>query len=361
MASRERAAPGQAKAAPRNSSPAPRPAKAVAQAPPADVSTATAETGKVKVSSIARLSGPASMVSYVLASLVMTSLTKYAASAWRFPGSSLLLLVECWATVAALALMPHKEAYKPFSPAILRHLPLVTLSKALNMYLSFVAMKRTSLPVYNTLKRLQPVYAMVQDWLIRGTVPVRGELLGVVLISISTLVAGTGDLEFDLPGYALALVAAGFQSLYLVLARRAQDEVPGLSSTDLLFYTAFYNSALFLPLSAMEFGDVQSFLSGPGELLRLAQFLIPYVLCGAFLNFATFWCTSANSPLGTAVAGNAKGVLSTLVGVVWFSARLTTVGWAGVVGSMFGGLVYSLAQATKPKSKKPDEQLGKNK
>ena len=41
---------------------------------------------------------------YVLSSLAMTSLTKYAASAWQFPGSSLLLLIECWATVAALAI-----------------------------------------------------------------------------------------------------------------------------------------------------------------------------------------------------------------------------------------------------------------
>eukprot|EP00930_Biecheleria_cincta_P030093 TRINITY_DN20885_c0_g1_i1.p1 TRINITY_DN20885_c0_g1~~TRINITY_DN20885_c0_g1_i1.p1 ORF type:complete len:377 (-),score=54.16 TRINITY_DN20885_c0_g1_i1:77-1207(-) len=361
MASREGIAPGPAKQAPRNSSPAPRPAKAAAQTPPVDVNTSTPEVGKAHAkASFTSLSGPASAVCYVLASLVMTSMTKHAASAWRFPGSSVLLLIECLATVAALAVMPHKEAYRPFSGPILRHLPLVTLSKALNMYLSFVAMKRTSLPVYNALKRLQPVYAMVQDWLIRGNVPVGGEMLGVVLISVGTLVASIGDLEFDLQGYALALIAAGCQSLYLVLARRAQDEVPGLSSMDLLFYTAFFNSALFLPLSAMELDDVRSFLSGPGELMRLAQFLLPYVILGAFLNYATFWCTSANSPLATAVAGNAKGVLSTLVGVVWFSARLTTVGWAGVVGSMLGGFVYSVAQATKPKPKKPDDKAGKN-
>ena len=43
-----------------------------------------------------------SVALYVLSSLAMTSLTKYAASAWQFPGSSLLLLIECLATVAAL-------------------------------------------------------------------------------------------------------------------------------------------------------------------------------------------------------------------------------------------------------------------
>eukprot|EP00931_Biecheleriopsis_adriatica_P060027 TRINITY_DN36021_c0_g1_i2.p1 TRINITY_DN36021_c0_g1~~TRINITY_DN36021_c0_g1_i2.p1 ORF type:complete len:247 (-),score=49.09 TRINITY_DN36021_c0_g1_i2:53-793(-) len=215
---------------------------------------------------------------------------------------------------------------------------------ALNMYLSFVAMKRTSLPVYNVLKRLQPVYAMVQDWLIRRTVPTRGELLGVFLVSVGTVVTGVGDLDFDLVGYALALVAAGCQSLYLVLARHAQDNVPGLTSVDLLFYTAFYNTVLFVPLSALEVDEVWIFLSAPGEIWNLFVFMLPYVMLGALLNYATFWCTAANSPLATAVAGSAKGVLSTVVGMVAFGAHLTALGWTGLLGSTFGGLVYSLAQ-----------------
>lgn len=292
----------------------------------------------------ASMEQPASAAAYVASSLAMTSLTKYAASAWRFPGSSLLLLIECWATVLALA---HK-GFK-FTGPVLRHLPLVTLTKAVNMYLSFLAMKRTSLPVYNVLKRLQPVYAMIQDRLVRQSSPSQGEFAGVVLISLGTIITGLGDLDFDLGGYGLALLAAACQSLYLVLARHAQDKA-ALSSMDLVFYTACYNSVLFIPLTLLELSEVRLFLQKEGEISNFLKFLLPYVTLGAVLNYTTFWCTSVNNPLTTAVAGTLKGLLSSALGLI-LGARLTPVGWLGLIASTLGGLVYSSAHA-KLKAKK---------
>merc|ERR1740117_2398491 len=116
-------------------------------------------------------------------SFTMTSLTKYAASVWKFPGSSFMLLIECIATSMSLVVVAKPGQYKPFSGPVLRHLPLVTLAKAANMYLSFIAMTRVSLPVYNVLKRLQPIYALFQDQLIRGTKATGWEKVGVALIS----------------------------------------------------------------------------------------------------------------------------------------------------------------------------------
>ena len=296
------------------------------------------------VSSLERF---ASATSYVATSLAMTSLTKYAASAWRFPGSSLLLLIECWATVVALG---SRGPYRPLSWPILRHMPLVTVTKAVNMYLSFLAMKRTSLPVYNVLKRLQPVYAMIQDGLIRGSRPSATEFWGVVLISLGTIVTGFGDLDFDLGGYGLALLAAACQSLYLVLARLAQDKGE-LSSMDLVFYTAFYNSVLFVPLTLLELSEVLIFLQKPGEKYNFLQFLLPYVILGALLNYTTFWCTAVNNPLSMAVAGTLKGVLSSVFGILMFGVRLTSVGWFGLITSTIGGFIYSMAHASRSKSR----------
>eukprot|EP00438_Fugacium_kawagutii_P000454 Skav229753 [mRNA] locus=scaffold1796:75049:75936:- [translate_table: standard] len=287
-----------------------------------------------------------SAAAYVASSLAMTSLTKYAASAWRFPGSSLLLLIECWATVGVLA--GTQGPYQPFSGEIWRHMLSVTVTKAFNMYLSFLAMKRTSLPVYNVLKRLQPVYALVQDAVIRGSRPNRGEAWGVLFISLGTVITGYGDLDFDVSGYGMALLAAACQSLYLVLARHAQDQ-GSLSSMDLVYYTAFYNSVLFVPPTLLELTEVMMFLEKPGEIPHFFQFLIPYVILGAVLNYATFWCTAVNNPLSTAVAGTLKGVLSSVAGMIMFGVRLTVVGWMGLVISTVGGFVYSVAHSKKPK------------
>ena len=210
-------------------------------------------------------------------------------------------------------------------------------------------MKRTSLPVYNVLKRLQPVYAMIQDGLIRGSHPTASEFKGVVLISVGTIVTGLGDLDFDLGGYGLALLAAACQSLYLVLARLAQDKGK-LSSMDLVFYTAFYNSVLFVPLTLLELSEVLIFLQKPGEKYHFLQFLIPYVILGALLNYTTFWCTAVNNPLSTAVAGTLKGVLSSVFGILIFGVRLTPVGWLGLTTSTVGGFIYSMAHASRSKS-----------
>merc|ERR1711933_184170 len=104
-------------------------------------------------------------------------------------------------------------------------------------------------------------------------------------------------------------------------------------------------------LTATEASEIGAFMSKPGEAGRMLFFLVPYVLNGALLNFTTFWCNSANSPLATAIAGSLKGVLSTVVGLLFFESNMTSVGWLGLIGSTLGGLVYSLAQVTK-KSKK---------
>ena len=42
------------------------------------------------------------------------------------------------------------------------------------------------------------------------------------------------------------------------------------------------------------------------------------------LNYVTFWATSLNNPTSVGVAGNVKGVLSTITGLI-MGAKLTTV------------------------------------
>jgi len=285
---------------------------------------------------------------YVLSSLTMTAATKYAASVWRFPGSSTLLNIECIVTAVGMYALASPNRYTPLSWPILSTLPLVTLAKAFNMSLSFIAMRRVSLPVYNVLKRLQPVYAMLLDKVVRGTSTTPMEKMAVLLLSLGSIITGIGDLDFDLMGYLIAIAAAGGQSLYLVLARRASDVVSGgLSHVDLLFYTALYNIGIFCPLAVLEGSEVVTFLGRPGECARLLYFLVPYIAVGALLNYTTYWCTAVNSPLATAVAGSLKGVLSTVGGVIFFGSGLSVLGWSGFALSTLGGYVYSEAQSQK--------------
>ncbi|KAF4748462.1 hypothetical protein FOZ63_003353 [Perkinsus olseni] len=117
----------------------------------------------------------------------------------------------------------------------------VTILKAGNMQLSFIAMKFTSLPIYNVLKRLTPLCALLTDWALRGQKPrTRGVVVAVGLLTFGSISAGLGDLDFDPWGYAAALTATLCQSGYLVMAARARDSLEKaalMDTTTLLYYT----------------------------------------------------------------------------------------------------------------------------
>lgn len=287
------------------------------------------------------LEGPVSVVVYVLSSLVMTTFNKHAVSVWKFPGGNSLLLAECVCTAVALfAVSPGR--YEPFSGQILRYLPLCTAAKAANMSLSFLAMRYTSIPVYNVLKRLNPVFALLTDRMIRGKSAGLHKTAGILCIAAGAIVTGTGDLDFDLLGYAVGILAAISQACYLVLAKNSTDNNPQLTQLDLLFYTAFFNSFIFVVLSVPEFQAVSSFFAENQASGQMWTVFPGYVVLGATLNYSTFWCTTVNSPVTTGVSGNLKGILSTCVGLLLYGVRMTPIGWVGLVLNTVGGFIYSM-------------------
>jgi drug/metabolite transporter (DMT)-like permease len=283
-----------------------------------------------------------SLAAYVLASFVMTSVNK-AVAVMKFPGPNALLLAES-AVTAILLGATHalgKIQLQSFSEGVMKHLPVVTLAKAGNMYFSFLTMAHTSLPVYNVLKRLNPVFSLLIDYGVRSNRPSIGMLLGVLLISLGAVVTSQGDLEFELFGYVVAILAAVCQALYLVLAKNASDQME-LSHWDLLFFTAIFNSVIFVPFTAFEVRPLLDFWAGTNETVNVLFMLSGYICLGALLNYVTFWATSLNNPTSVGVAGNVKGVLSTITGLI-MGAKLTTVGFLGLFLSASGALTYTLS------------------
>lgn len=282
---------------------------------------------------------------YLVASSVMTLANKYAVSVLKFPGINLVLLVECAFTALAIAAW-RPQSCNPLRPEILRNLLVVTLAKAGNMVFSMICMQYTSLPVYNVLKRLYLVFSATLDFLLRGTHFSIGVLASIILITCGALVTGAGDLEFDPLGYILALPAALMHASYLVLSARAADRVPGLTHVDVLFYTAFYNLFVFAPLSLAELSAVNLYFAKEDtQVASTLGVLSLYVVLGTLLNYVTFWCTTATSPVTTGVTGNLKAILTTWFGFAWFGSELTSTGWFGLALSSCGGVLYSSLKA----------------
>ncbi|KAF4655905.1 hypothetical protein FOL46_008075 [Perkinsus olseni] len=221
----------------------------------------------------------------------------------------LILFVECIVTCLGLQMIYSLGlANRPCATLRMRvvwqSLVPVTLLKAGNMQLSFIAMKFTSLPIYNVLKRLTPLCALLTDWALRGQKPrTRGVVVAVGLLTFGSICAGIdlglsglGDLDFDPWGYAAALTATLCQSGYLVMAARARDSLEKaelMDTTTLLYYTAFYNATLFFGpvclyelLSSSSGGATMADGFRPEGVVKL----LFYCVLGALLNFVTFEC-----------------------------------------------------------------------
>jgi len=307
---------------------------------------------------LARLLGRAlpllSVVLYIASSLVMTLTNKSIVSQLKFPGTNTLLLVECVVTVACLDLCRILGLRRtPFSRGVLTSLPLVTGAKAGNMMFSFLAMKYTSIPVYNVLKRSNTIFTLVVDFAVRSKVPSYQRAGSVVVMALGTSVTFLGDLDFERLGYAVAILAAVFQAAYLVLSKRAEEHVPGLTSWDLLYYTAFFNTFLFSPLAYREVADIRVFMK-QHDFWEAAAPIGLYVALGASLNYTTFLCTSVNEPLTTGVAANAKSVLSTAAGVFIYGSTLSILGWTGFVMNVTGAFAYTLLGISEKSRAKKD-------
>lgn len=66
------------------------------------------------------------------------------------------------------------------------------------------------------------------------------------------------------------------------------------------------------------------------------------ILLGAFLNFVIFFCTSVNSPLTTSVTGQAKNILTTILGVLIFNDLvIQPVNILGLCINACGGFWYA--------------------
>lgn len=147
---------------------------------------------------------------------------------------------------------------------------------------------------------------------------------------LGAIVAGYGDLTFDLPGYALTtlncVVTAGLCPLtaaYLVYIASKSKET-GLSTWGMMFYNNLLSIPLVLALVMLtEWEGLKSYPSYGNVGFQVATadcklcFFLSSVLAFV-LNYSIFLCSIYNSPLVTSVTGNIKALLQTIIGLWLF-------------------------------------------
>ena len=151
-------------------------------------------------------------------------------SSWRFDFTATLLLLQNGLTLGALALLRPAAAFLGMRAALSflvcdassRTAPLAIAYLA-NVACGLAALRMASVPVYQVLKRLAPLPAMLLDSLLRGATFSRATCGSIGLVAGGAVLTGIGDRNFDAMANVLALASCVLQAFYLVLTSQARD------------------------------------------------------------------------------------------------------------------------------------------
>ena len=163
-----------------------------------------------------------------------------------------------------------------------------------------------------------------------------------------SVLAAYGEVNFHLLGYLLALgatVARAFKSL--LQGELLQSPEDKLHSQNLLrFMCPIAAGLLFVPALAVEGRALHRWVQevGPKGLAAFLPLFGANVLCAYGVNLANFLVTRFLGPLTLQVLGQAKGVVTTSVAVVFFGNAVSALAWVGYTITLSGVSLYIAAQ-----------------
>jgi solute carrier family 35 protein len=312
------------------------------------------------VSPAPALAGAAAALLYGTVAVAMGFVNKAVMNVYGLRESNFILLAQMVATVVLMSLLRDVlgvVSFPAINPAQARRLAPVAILYNANVAFALASLGRVSIPTYNAVKRLTPAVVMAcnRAWRLAPD-PSRAKALSVAVIVLGCVVAGAGDLEFDLGGYVSGFASCLLQAAYLIAVDRTGAE-RGVGSAELMTYNALLSAPLLL-LATFATGELSAGVarvtrgvaeSDGGFLATFASALF----AGALLNFSLFLCTLANSALTTTVVGVLKGVASTLLGFFLLGGvKMSGMHVAGIAANTAGGIAYTVAsQAEKRRAR----------
>eukprot|EP00898_Chlorokybus_atmophyticus_P005077 jgi/Chlat1/5570/Chrsp369S05364 len=307
------------------------------------------------------LAAPLSAGLYAFMAISMAFFNKAVLTVHKFDHPNFLLLLQM--VVALLTVYALKTIgtlrLEPFTRQRARALAPVAILYNANVAFALASLSSLNIPMYNVLKRLTPCVVLAMGGLVDRKLPSRNVSLSVMVTVLGCVVAGIGDLAFDLKGYAFACMSCLLQSAYLLCVQKTGVE-KGISSSTLLAYNALLSIPPLFVIAAAT-GELSTAITA----LRLPHSvgfwfaLIMTVAGGMLLNYALFLCTLLNSALTTTIVGVLKGVIATALGFVLLGGvQATALNIAGVAMNTVGGVWYTyLTYREKKQRSKQAEKL----
>lgn len=279
---------------------------------------------------------------YAAASMsgVLVNKAVFASFSFNYP-LVILLLQLCVTTVGMVVAAP------PVAPERFAPLVPVALAFVMNVFAGLLALQVTNVPMFSAFRRLSVLSVMITETVVFGRRETRYVELSVAVMTLGSLVAALGDAQANLLGYALVFVNNFATAAYLVVLKRAAKTLK-LGSVAMTFYVNLVSIPIAL-LICIVTGQLQAAVATmrATPALRGGAFVFAIVAssCSAFaINLSTLWCTSVNTPLTTAIAGQTKNMLQTMLGLVLWDFQLTALNIFGLLVAAVGSGLFGHAK-----------------
>ncbi|CAL1543256.1 unnamed protein product [Lymnaea stagnalis] len=220
-----------------------------------------------------------------------------------------------------------------------------------NSVLALTALSHMNIAMYGVLKRCVPLSTMLLSLVILKTgLPNRVTMYSVILLTVGCIIAGYGDLGFNLTAYICGIGSNFTQALYLLLVQKFSEHHVSVAET---LQLNSFNTLPLLLLTAVLNGEITSISQYKhfGEFNFLAMFFFS-ISVGMMLNYSLFLCTSLTSALTTSVVGGLKALVQTIIGLFTFGG--ISHNWATYIGitmNLTGGIAYIWARYSENKAR----------
>jgi len=277
---------------------------------------------------------------YGVTSISITFFNK-AVFVYGFDASNFLTLGQIVFSLVFLMVMKANKQldYEDFSVATAQTLFPLAAAFVGMVVTGLAALIYVNVPIYSALRRLTTFIVIVWQYLLLNKSVPQNELLSVILMVFGAMVAGWGDLTFDLYGYFLTGINCIVTAWYLVLIAKKSQET-GIKTFGLMFY----NNVLSLPIMI-----VICYITEWDIIINFDKWWdIGFQICfimsclqAFLLNYFLFLCSTINSPLTTSITGQLKSILQTVFGLFAFNDVVITGTFSAGLGlSTLGGVWY---------------------
>jgi solute carrier family 35 protein len=289
---------------------------------------------------------------------------KWILSSYAFKFEAVMLLAHMISCVvfSEILRIAGYISYPPIKKDIILSVAPLSIVFVLNVVIGLVSLRVVNVPMFTTLRRLAGLCVIVLEWAILGIVPSTSKLNSLLVILFGAVIAGIGDLSFDLISYACVMINNMLTAGYLIAAKKLDKGKTVLNANGKVFYNSLVSIPwlLLLALFNGELVAVQQY-----EFLYTFDFQIAFLFSAvlAFLvNAATFWCTSATTPLTTSVTGQTKNILVTFLGMFLFGdVQPTALLLFGLLISIIGSIWYSYVEMSGTKTVSAQTSFSKGK